>query len=752
MHDDLLANLNAPQTEAVAHVDGPLLVLAGAGSGKTRVITRRVANLVRRGVAPWNVLAITFTNKAAEEMRRRVEALDTPRGATLCTFHSLCARLLREFAPEARIDPNYSIYDRDDQTRTVREAMTRAGIPAHSLAAPHVHAKISAAKNRLQTASAFAEAAEKEIDRRIARVYIEYEKLLAANNALDFDDLLLRVAFMLRDHRDIRDLLGRRYRYVMIDEYQDTNHAQYLLARAITLQHRNLCVTGDPDQSIYAWRGADITNILEFESDYPDARVIHLEENYRSTPAILHGASRLIAHNVRRKEKALWTSRTGGRNVRVVYCDDAKGEAAWIADRVAELRAGGTPCEAMAVFYRINSLSRMIEQTLMRAGIPYRVARGVEFYNRKEVKDVLAYLKVLANPRDDVSCLRIINVPARGIGAATVRRLADRARRTGESILDICAHGADAGLKTGAAKKARAFAELIEMLHAEIDGPVKRIVNAVIDRTAMADALKEDDKPDTSAWRNVTELVSIAAEFDRDHEGGTLVEFLQQVSLASDTDHFDGGDGAVTLMTLHAAKGLEFPVVFIVAWERGLLPFRRDDRPIPWPLSAEAEYEEERRLAFVGMTRAMDELTLLCARKRMVRGRSASQSASPFLAEIGREFVTVEDATTPEESERPRRWSRAGGGFYEGAPDDEQRRIIEAMQDAADDDAPYMPPEYEHLAAGCPVSHPKFGIGRVTKVGAQGWPETRVEVFFVDVGPKTLVLQRANLELLDPDS
>jgi DNA helicase-2/ATP-dependent DNA helicase PcrA len=737
--DRLLNNLNEPQRQAVTHTDGAMLILAGAGSGKTRAITYRVAHLTAMGVAPWHVLAITFTNKAAREMASRVESLNVPSGAMLCTFHSLCARLLREFADRAGIKPNYTIYDRDDQVRLTKEAIVQAGVPVANFPPARVHASIGRAKNRLRTPAAFAEQAQTYHDEQVARVYIEYQKLLLANNALDFDDLLLRMAFMLRDHGDIGQLLSERYRYVMIDEYQDTNHAQYLLARAIAGPHGNLCVTGDPDQSIYAWRGADISNILEFEKDYPDARVVVLDENYRSTRAILNGASNLIAHNHHRKEKALWTRRAGGADITVAYCNDEHAEAQWIAQRIAALRSDGLPCEQMAIFYRVNSLSRVVENALRENAIPYRIARGVEFYNRKEVKDVLAYLKVMINPVDDISCLRIINTPARGIGATTVKRLVEHSRMSGMSILEICRNAPAAGLKAPAAKKVAAFCDLIGSFGDQRDRPVAGIINHVIDVIGLKDALGGDDAPDTSAWRNVMELVNNAAEFDSRSDGAPLDEYLHQVALIADVDHMQGGDGAVTLMTLHSAKGLEFPAVFIVGWELGLLPFHRGDQPQMRQLAPTPQDEEERRLAFVGMTRAMEHLALTSARKRMHRGRTEMQIASPFLDEIGREMVAIEDVTTAPGSRGAPSASR--GGFYADADD---REMIEA---ADIDDA--FPPEYEYLRAGSLVNHPTYGRGRVVSRGSQPWPETRLEIHFEDLGPKTIKLFHTHLELLE---
>ena len=743
---DLLADLNEPQRQAVMHRDGPLLVLAGAGSGKTRVITRRVAYLVAQGVAPWNVLAITFTNKAASEMRQRVEQLGVPRGATVCTFHALCARLLREFATEAGLSANFTIYDRDDQIRLTRDVMGKLSLKAGNFTPAGVHGAISRAKNALQTAQEYAASADGFAERNIERVFGGYEKALGDNNALDFDDLLMRVAFLLRDRPDLRRLLAQRYRYILIDEYQDTNRAQYIIAHGIAMNHENICATGDPDQSIYAWRGADIKNILEFETDYPNATVVRLEENYRSTQPILSAASKLIACNTLRKEKALWTRREGGADVRVLLCDDEHAEADQVALRIAEYRGRGGEYSNVAVFYRVNSLSRVLERTLLRHAIPYRIARGVEFYSRKEIKDELAYLRVLANPADDLSCARIINTPTRGIGNTTISRLSEGAAGAGLSLLEACGRAAQMGLGKAPTKKVSEFAKMMAELAGRLDRPVRQIVEDVVARTGLEESLRGEDE-DGSAYENVGELISAAAEFDQENPEGTLADYLQQVSLVSDADHMDGSAGAVTLMTLHAAKGLEFPAVFVIGCEEGLLPFDRGDNQMArFRRGANPELEEERRLAFVGMTRAQDELTLTCARRRMLRGRTSPQAASTFLDEIGGENISREDLTTPsfaggamgrgfgESASGPR------GGFY---ADVDERALIEAVEN----EHPY-PPEYEHLREGSMVRHPKFGLGKILKL-AQPWPETRATIHFQQCGPKKIVLAMTTLELVE---
>ncbi len=760
---DLLAGLNEPQKQAVQHIDGPLLVLAGAGSGKTRVITRRVAYLVSQGIDPYNILALTFTNKAAEEMRQRVAQLQTSAGATVCTFHALCARLLREFADQAGLGKNYTIYDRNDQLKVAKKAIEELNLPGSYLTPARVHAAISNAKNELKTPQAYATTAGEFFERSVSDIYAKYEQILAANNAVDFDDLLMRMAFLLRDNADIREYLTRRYQYILIDEYQDTNHAQYIIAHSIALGHENIVATGDPDQSIYAWRGADINNILDFESDYPGAKVIRLEENYRSVQPILTAASNLIAHNVMRKSKNLFTRKIGGENVRTVVVDDEGAEARLIADRVEEFRIAGGAYSDVAVFYRVNSLSRVLEEAMIRKGLPYRIARGVEFYNRKEIKDVIAYLKLLVNPADDLSCLRIINTPARGIGATTIKRLQSFAIMTGRSFLEAAKTVEQAGLSAAPTKKVQAFVEIINSLVENLDRPVREILEEVVAKSGFEESFSKGDEDSRQIKANVEELISTAAEFDENRQAAAgeqaeagptagqefdtpLAEYLNQVSLVSDVDHMKGQtSGAVTLMTLHAAKGLEFPCVFIAGCEEGMLPFSRGAE-LPGESENLDEIEEERRLAFVGITRAQEKLTLTNARSRMIRGQKLPQTTSRFLFEIGDETVQREDRT----SNISARKVRHRGGFYslDKSPA-KQREEIEALaDDYFDQHEEPIPPEYEHLKPGCMVHHGRFGTGKLVKL-SQPWPDTRATVLFHDFGEKTLVLACAKLEMMD---
>jgi len=736
---DLLADLNDAQRLAVAHVDGPLLVLAGAGSGKTLVISRRIGHLVTRGVAARNILAVTFTNKAAGEMARRVHALGAGAGATICTFHSLAARLLREFVEPARLPPNFIIYDADDQLRCLQEVMKKLEIPAGHFAPRAVHAAISRAKNRLAGPEEFARMAGRNLFKQVvAKVYPAYDRALRANQALDFDDLLCKTALLFRDRPEIRIALARRYRYVLIDEYQDTNHAQYVIAHGIALEHENICATGDPDQSIYGWRGADIRNILEFESDYPDAVVVRLEKNYRSTQPILSAASNLISCNRRRKHKELRAVRPGGVHVEVIRLKDARAEADEAAAIVADLRRQGLSYGDAAVFYRVNALSRVLEDRFRAAGIPYQIARGVEFYNRKEIKDVLAYLRLLANPNDDLSCRRIINVPARGIGAATVARLAAAAEGRGGSLLDACSDAAAAGVGKAPARKVHAFAELLDDLKGHAHLPLAELLETILAATGIEAALSEREE-DRQALANVRELVSAAREFQLAAPEAHLADYLHQVSLVSDVDSVDPGAGAVTFMTLHTAKGLEFPAVIVIGCEQGLLPFYRAGE-------ADRDIEEERRLAFVGMTRAKDRLFLTLAKRRMVRGESSRQAESPFLAEIGREDVRRTDKAAPDPQTRRtpiaveefnRHFRRDRDRFHEDA---DERAAIEAME-AAD----LLPEQFAGIRPGRRVWHRQFGTGKVLKVSGDG-TRTRAVVDFDRAGTRTLILERAHLE------
>jgi DNA helicase-2/ATP-dependent DNA helicase PcrA len=737
--EQLLEGLTEAQRAAVTHVDGPLLIVAAAGSGKTRVITRRVAYLVSQGIPAPSILAITFTNKAAGEMKERVGhvlgrtmrdfgRLDQP-WPTICTFHSLCLRILRHFAERIGLPPNFSIFDAADQTKLIKEALKALEISSTNFSPSTVHGSIGNAKNQLVDAAAFAAAAGDFYQRTVARIYTKYQQLLEQNNALDFDDLLLRTAYAFRDHPDALRELQDRFQYVMIDEYQDTNHAQYIIAHALAQRHRNLCVVGDPDQSIYAWRGADISNILDFERDYPDANVVRLEQNYRSTKAILAIASKLIANNLHRKEKALWTENAAGEPAMLYLCQDEHDEAAVIMRELRGLNEKhGVPWNDMAIFYRMNSLSRVMEESLFKNKVPYQIARGVEFYNRKEIKDVLAYLRVIANPSDEVSLTRIVNVPARGLGDSSMKVIAAHAVGSGTSTLAAMAHASGVmGLTTRAANAARGFAEMVARWRAlaageagaappEIfqssKGRVQMIMEDVVRTSGLEAMYRKSGDDEQTELNNVNELISSAAEYDKDNPDGSLQEYLANVSLVSDTDHMKGGGGAVTLMTLHAAKGLEFPVVAMIGMEEGILPHSRARGDLD-------QLEEERRLCFVGITRAQARLILSKAAYRTVRGLRERTVTSPFLNEMPQEFLRVIDRTSLETL-------------------DERN----AARAAAREEAQGLAGQFQR---GQRVRHPTFGIGRITDISDIG-QHTRATVEFERAGQKRLILQYARLE------
>lgn len=750
--DPLLRELNEPQRQAVTHGDGPLLVVAGPGSGKTRVITRRAAHLVQRGVAARNILAITFTNKAADEMRQRIEALGVRRGMWVYTFHALGVRLLREFGALARLEPGFSIFDEADSLRVIKEAQEIRNISESAVSPEVARALISRAKNALVTAEAYRTGARASSQEMIAEVYVTYERLLEQRNAVDFDDLLMRVAIILRDHPEIAEPLNVRFRHLLIDEYQDTNHAQYLIARCLSQHHGNICATGDPDQSIYAWRGASVRNILEFERDFPDAVVVRLEQNYRSTGRILGVASKLIRANRQRKHKDLWTQRGEGQPVQAWRFRDGPDEAAQIAARIAELHRGGRAYSDFAIVYRINALSRGLEEALRNRGIPYRIARGVEFYNRKEIRDVLAYLRILVNPADDVALLRIINTPPRGIGATTVQRLRTAANEQGRPLLEVVGDaGRIPGLRAAVSRLER-LAALLRQMAKVLEMPVVQAVSVVLSRSGLEQALKEErDTAGEDRLANVRELVTAALRYQEEVEEPTLPDFLHRISLVSDQDAVDEQAGCVMLMTLHAAKGLEFPVVFMVGMEHGLLPHERALR--------EGDIEEERRLCFVGMTRAQDELYLSCADERLTRGRKTAHARSVFLRELDDGALVWRTFAFPQS--RGHRLGHEDG--FEPVVDDlppeeaarlaPQRRRYPRTKRPVDREArscheePATSP-FAGWKAGTIVEHDRYGVGQVVWI-RPAMHQTRAAVRFAGHGEKVLILERAPVRKLE---
>ena len=635
----LLDGLNREQQQAVQHTEGPLLILAGAGSGKTKVLTVRIAYLLAQGVNPYEILAITFTNKAAKEMKSRVEGLvgDVANRIWLSTFHSFCAKFLRfELDNFLGYNSNFTIYDTSDSQVVIKAALKALNLDDKYYPVGAMISAISDAKNKLMFASDYRKQARDFYQQKVADVYEYYERELRKNNALDFDDLLLVAVKLLQSNATVLEKYSKRFKYVMIDEYQDTNHAQYLLAYLLSSHWKNIAVVGDADQSIYAWRGADIQNILDFEKDYPNCTSIKLEQNYRSTKIILDAANAVIDNNEGRPEKNLWTDKVEGAKIQHFTAQSEHEEAAFIGDTIVKKHdIHGVPYGDMAILYRTNAQSRVLEEALIKRALPYTMVGGTKFYDRKEIKDVLAYLRVLYNPFDDLSLLRIINVPKRSIGATTVSKLQDYARENGTSLFMTLTqlHLVDT-IKGKTKEKLEEFGILIFTLVAEMDDKsVLDILEAILDRTGYLAQLEESTDPqDQARAENIGELLSVAKDFQDTNPTGTVEDFLEQVALVNDVDSFEQEESKVTLMTLHAAKGLEFPIVFLGGLEEGLFPHSRT-------LMNPEEIEEERRLAYVGITRAEKELYISNATTRTVFGRTSSYLPSRFIDEIPAELV-----------------------------------------------------------------------------------------------------------------
>ena len=701
--NSLLTGLNKEQQQAVQHTEGPLLILAGAGSGKTKVLTVRIAHLLAQGVNPYEILAITFTNKAAKEMKSRVEGLvgDVANRIWLSTFHSFCAKFLRfELDNFLGYNSNFTIYDTSDSQAVIKAALKALNLDDKYYPVGAMIAAISDAKNKLLFASDFRKQARDFYQQKVADVYEYYERELRKNNALDFDDLLLVAVKLLQSNEAVLDKYSKRFRYVMIDEYQDTNHAQYLLAKLLASHWKNIAVVGDADQSIYAWRGADIQNILDFEKDYPNCTSIKLEQNYRSTKIILDAANAVIENNEGRPKKNLWTDKTEGTKIQHFTAQSEHEEAAFIGDTIAKKHdIHGVPYGDMAILYRTNAQSRVLEEALIKRALPYTMVGGTKFYDRKEIKDVLAYLRVLYNPFDDLSLLRIINVPKRSIGATTVAKLQDYARANGTSLFMTLTqlHLVDT-IKGKTKEKLEEFGILIFTLVAEMeDKTVLDILEAILDRTGYLAQLEESTDPqDQARAENIGELLSVAKDFQDTNPTGTVEDFLEQVALVNDVDSFEQEESKVTLMTLHAAKGLEFPIVFLGGLEEGLFPHSRT-------LMNPEEIEEERRLAYVGITRAEKELYISNATTRTVFGRTSSYLPSRFIDEIPEELVD-------------------GLRAKRKVPDDIKRHVPQHMSVTS---RPVTKPilRNEVIAdwkVGDTAIHSKWGNGKVINVAGEG--------------------------------
>ncbi len=636
-----ISTLNNAQREAVLTTEGPLLVLAGAGSGKTRVLTFRIAHIVQDlGVEPYQVLAITFTNKAAAEMRDRLGKLigSGARAMWVSTFHAMCVRILRADGDRLGYTRSFTIYDDDDSKRLVKDIMEELELDPKRYPINAIRGKISSAKSELMGPSEFAAKLMLPMDKAAGRVYTRLQERLKRANAMDFDDLLMNTYRLFDEHPDMLRSYQERFRYIHVDEYQDTNHAQYSITNQLAALHKNLMVVGDDDQSIYSWRGADIRNILEFERDYPEAAVVKLEQNYRSTARILAAANAVVANNPNRKDKKLFTTNAEGDKISVYLASDERDEGRWIASEIERMRRAGRDYSDFALFYRTNAQSRVLEDMLLRAGIPYRIVGGTRFFDRAEIRDVMAYLKTIVNPSDDMSLKRVINTPKRGIGEATIQKIEHDARAaniTFEQALRAALEDDGYALRTR--MNLSTFVALVDELRS-LSGGLRELVEAVVDKSGLIDALKREKTDDADGRiENIREFFGVAAEFSETHETPDLPNFMEWLVLRTDLDNLSESDSAITMMTVHTAKGLEFPVVFVAGMEDSIFPHSNS-------MSDSAGLEEERRLAYVAITRAREELYLTCAHTRSLFGSTQANPRSRFIGEIPEEHVTTAGA------------------------------------------------------------------------------------------------------------
>ena len=748
-----IETLNGPQREAVVTIDGPLLVLAGAGSGKTRVLTYRIANLIENhGVAPWEILAITFTNKAAAEMRERLNGLVGPRcrGMWVSTFHSMCVRMLRSDAEKLGFTRNFTIYDTDDQKRLYKEIMAELDIDPKRFPVNALMNRISTAKNELVVPSAFEKEAGDPVGKVASRVYSRLQERLKAANAFDFDDLLLYAYLLLKNHEDVRSAYQQRFRYIMVDEYQDTNHAQYSITGLLAEGHKNIMVVGDDDQSIYSWRGADLRNILEFEQDYPTAHTVKLEQNYRSVGNVLAAANAVIANNQHRKAKKLFTSAEDGDKIQVYMAADERDEGRWIAGEIEKQRAAGLSYNQVAVFYRTNAQSRMLEDMLLRAGVPYRIVGGTRFFDRAEIRDVMAYLTLVVNPADDIAAKRVINVPRRGIGKTTIERIEQFAREMGMTFMEGAELAiVDPELRASARQAIGEFVGLVNEART-YGGDLRKVIETIIDKSGLIGALQAENTDEARGRiENIQEFLGVVDEFVDTHDdedadyaaptaegddeaadaaparvlrGDSLADFIEWVRLRTDLDTVAEDGNAVTLMTVHSSKGLEFDCVFVAGMEETLFPHMNS-------VGDAASVEEERRLAYVAITRARKRLFLTCASQRQIFGQTSANPVSRFIQEIPAELRQSSGVGSAGFSgtgweKRGSRRGIAGSGAEAGegrvfgrssasgsAGRSDRRAEAYARPDAGKKAAAKMA-----FAAGDSVDHKTFGRGKVTKV------------------------------------
>ena len=755
--------LTEAQRSAVEHVDGPILILAGPGSGKTRVVTHRIAHLIEQGIHSRSILALTFTNKAADEMSRRVERLTAGSSVWIGTFHRFCSRLLRRYADQVGLSSNFTIYDTSDSLRALKSAIENSSIKLSLTTPEQIARQISSTKNNLITHDQYEPPSGSEMGAILKEVYPAYQQQLLKSNAVDFDDLLVHVATMLRNSEELRMTLDESYRYIMVDEYQDTNLAQYAIARSLSINHPNLAVTGDPDQSIYGWRGANLQNILGFERDYPTVSVVRLEQNYRSTPSILRVADALIVNNTKRKHKELFTENSDGTPVRLISYPTQKEEADEIVAQISNLvDSGQRQLKDFAIFFRINALSRAFEHALRDYGVPFQIVNGVEFYQRKEIKDLLAYLQLINNPQDDVAVRRIINVPPRRIGKTTLQRLGQFAFANGISIMDAVRHCESIPTISKAIRgRLLEFVKLVDRISGNPEWPVAPQLEKILAETKYLEPLQQSEAPeDHDRIANIEELLTAASEFDEGADEGVALEtFLEQASLVNDTDAWSDETDRVTLMTLHAAKGLEFPVVFIAAVEQNLLPHERS-------MNSEDQLEEERRLLFVGITRAQQELNLSYVRFRSHRGSMTRCVPSCFLMELPRDEMEVSDRgdfmMRPGVQEEFDEYAE-----YDDICQDEEVALSQTqesspslpstpLQTAADmvvddstdaasgSDATNSSVDPNQFQLGMTVMHPEYGPGKVAALSGSGNKRTGT-INFATAGSKKFVLVYSGL-------
>lgn len=730
---ELVAGLNPTQRQAVETTEGPVQLIAGAGSGKTRVLTHRVAYLLaEKRIHPWNILAITFTNKAAREMKERISKLvgSVAEEIWISTFHSMCVRMLRRDIDRIGYSRNFTILDTSDQLTVIKQVLKEENLDPKKFEPRTILNKISSAKNSLHTPAKMQLHASNFMDEVAAQVYEKYQHKLKTNESLDFDDLLMKTVELLSTVPEVKEFYQRKFQYIHVDEYQDTNHVQYTLVKLLAEHHQNVCIVGDSDQSIYRFRGADISNILNFERDYPQATTIKLEQNYRSTKKILEAANFLIAHNTERKPKDLWTENDPGKPIIVMEAGNEHEEAYYVAEQILQGHREGIPYSDFAILYRTNAQSRVLEEVMLKANIPYQVVGGIKFYERKEIKDVLAYLRLVVNPDDDLSLTRVINVPKRGIGAATLEKIANYASAQGLSLFRAILEVEQIGLTKRTIAPLQEFTSFIQQLHAMIDYlSAVELTEEILQRSGYREELKREKTIEAaSRLENIDEFISVAQEFEKRNEDKSLVTFLSDLALVSDVDQLDE-NGMVDesnkadqlgMMTLHSAKGLEFPYVFLVGLEEGIFPHSRS-------LDDESEMEEERRLAYVGITRAEKELHLTYARSRSIYGHTNMNPPSRFLKELPEEIVDRQGQ------------NQRAFGTTSSSTTTVQRRPV---------GLPKIQP-IGNWAVGDKAQHSKWGIGTVVQVSGEGENMELNIAFPAPIGLKKLLAKFAPITKVD---